>query len=68
MYSASRWTGKKWVAVESLQKHWVCDARQMTKKTRVFQNQAMPIQFSIVPIEGKPYTAEARPSKVARDT
>ena len=70
MYSVSRVDGKKMgSAVESLQRALgsLMPVQMTQKDPGVFQNQAMPIQFSIVPIEGKPYTAEARAfQKVAK--
>jgi len=70
MYSVSRVDGKKMgSAVESLQRALgsLMPIQMTQKDPGVFQNQAVPIQFSIVPIEGKPYTAEGRAfEKVAR--
>ncbi len=63
MYSVSRVDGKKLgSAVESLQRALgsVMPIQMTHKEPGVFSNQVVPIHFSLTPIEGKPYTADAR--------
>ncbi len=63
MYSVSRVDGKKLgSAVESLQRALgsVMPIQMTHKEPGVFPNQVVPIHFSLTPIEGKAYTADAR--------
>jgi chemotaxis protein MotB len=63
MYSVSRVDGKKMgSAVESLQRALgsVMPIQMTHKDPGVFSNQAISIQFSMTPIEGKAYTADGR--------
>jgi chemotaxis protein MotB len=61
MYSVSRVDGKKMgSAVESLQRALgsVIAVQMTQREPGVFPSETVPIEFSITPIEGKPYTAE----------